>query len=329
MLRLSLFLLAAFSLSATAETITLKFATLAPEQSLWAKTFKKAAADVNKRTEGRVKLKLYAGGVHGDEQTVTRKIRVGQLHGAGFMGSGMSQVIPNLEAIHTPMLFRDTAEVDAVMKEMTPIYKKQAIENDYHILGWVHLGFSYIFSQNPVDSLGTLRTSKPWLVPNDEVTKNLFQKAGVSGISTPVSDVMTGLQSGLLETVAGPPAAIVSLQWFTRVNHYTNLPLVYSVGGLVLHNKAWKKLSEKDQKIVSIVVSRYFQAMVPLVRKQNNAALEAMKKRGITPTTVPDDKRKEFLDVCDAVRSELTGKRYNADARQQVDAALKQFRDKK
>ena len=100
MLRRIVTLIAALSLSASAETVTLKFATLAPEQSLWAKTFKKAAADVEKRTEGRVKLKLYAGGVHGDEQTVTRKIRVGQLHGAGFMGSGMSQVIPNLSLIH-------------------------------------------------------------------------------------------------------------------------------------------------------------------------------------------------------------------------------------
>ena len=62
------------------EVYTLKFATLIPTGTSWSKTFDAWIKDVETKSQGRIKFKMYAGGVMGDEPDVLRKIRKGQLH---------------------------------------------------------------------------------------------------------------------------------------------------------------------------------------------------------------------------------------------------------
>ncbi len=79
---LTLALLAALlPLAGATPAATLKIATVVPEGSAWMKEMRDAASEIEQRTEGRVKLKFYPGGVMGTEKAVLRKIRVGQLQG--------------------------------------------------------------------------------------------------------------------------------------------------------------------------------------------------------------------------------------------------------
>ena len=60
---------ALMSLTSTHAT-TLKIATLSPEGTAWMKMLRQAASNIEQRTDGSVKLKIYPGGVMGDDKAV-------------------------------------------------------------------------------------------------------------------------------------------------------------------------------------------------------------------------------------------------------------------
>ena len=68
-------------LLASTASVRLKLAMLAPERSVWDTEFKAMAKDTRSATRNGVALRVYPGGVQGDEPTVVRKMRIGQLQG--------------------------------------------------------------------------------------------------------------------------------------------------------------------------------------------------------------------------------------------------------
>src|SRR5687767_164354 len=92
----------------------IKLATLAPEGSTWMKAMHKIDDDVRARTSNRVGFKFFPGGVQGDEKDVIRKIRNGQVHGAGFTGFGLGSIVPETRVLELPFMFDNLDELDHV-----------------------------------------------------------------------------------------------------------------------------------------------------------------------------------------------------------------------
>ena len=92
----------------------IKFATVAPEGSTYLKVLREYADEVEKLTNGEVTFKIYPSQVQGDEKDVLRKIRVGQLHSAGFTGVGLGEILPEIRILELPMLYRNYEEVDYI-----------------------------------------------------------------------------------------------------------------------------------------------------------------------------------------------------------------------
>ena len=76
--------LSALLFSMPAMALTLKIATVTPEGSQWMKDMRSSAIEIKERTEGRVKIKYYGGGIKGDDAKVLAQIRIGQLQGGAF-----------------------------------------------------------------------------------------------------------------------------------------------------------------------------------------------------------------------------------------------------
>lgn len=98
--------------------VRLNMATLAPEGSIWMQAFNDARAEIEAATEGAVRLRIFPGGIMGSERDVLSKIRMGQLHGGGFMGQAVGVICPDAEALMFPMALRDYEEVDKVLEAM-------------------------------------------------------------------------------------------------------------------------------------------------------------------------------------------------------------------
>jgi TRAP-type C4-dicarboxylate transport system substrate-binding protein len=274
---LLLLTLIALPLSAT----TLKIATIAPDGTSWMKQMRAAAKQIEQGTEGRVKLRFYPGGVMGNDNSVLRKIRVGQLHGGAITGGGLSVVYPNAQVYNLPFQFRDLQEVDAVRQVMD----KEIVEG-LHQAGFVSFGlseggFAYLLSNTPVKTTGDMHGLKIWIPEGDQVNARMFKALGISPIPLPITDVMTGLQTGLIDTIASSPIGAIALQWHTRVKYLTEVPLAYLYATLVIKEKALARLDEADRALVMQVLQETFSALDAQNRKDNLQALEALKRQGI------------------------------------------------
>lgn len=280
-------LLATFPAAATA--VTLKIATLAPDGTSWMQAMRASAEDVSQRTEGRVKLRFYPGGIMGNDQSVLRKIRVGQLHGGAITGTGLASIEPDGQAYGLPFTFRSYDEVDYVRQRIDPLLIEALKRNGYISYGISEGGFAYLMSNRPIREIGDLKDRKVWVPEGDQISIRGFQAVGVSPIQLPLTDVLTGLQTGLIDTVANTPTGAIALQWHTRVKYLTDLPLLYTYGSLLIQERALQRLSEPDRRILKESIEQALAKINAQIRKDNQQAREALAQQGIS-FVLPSDK---------------------------------------
>lgn len=260
---------------------TFKIATLAPAGTTWMKLMKQGAKSISEKTDGRVRLKFYPGGVMGNEQSVHRKIKVGQLHGGAFTSSGLEHIYPGIQALSLPMVFGSLDEVDYVRSKMDAFLKQNMEQGGFVLLGIANGGFAKIMSQQPLTDLEAIRSSKVWIPEGDNVVLETFKSLGISPISLSIADVFTGLQTGLIETVAVTPTAAIAFQWHSSTAYVTDLPVIFLTGLLAIQKKSFDKINPGDQIIVKQEIDHVFKQLDTLNRSDNEKATEALKNYGI------------------------------------------------
>ncbi|HAI59174.1 MAG TPA: C4-dicarboxylate ABC transporter [Xanthomonadaceae bacterium] len=281
-------LLLALSPALLAQTQTLRLATLAPDGSPWMRELRAAAEQVKAETGGRVEIRYFPGGVMGNDQAVLRRIRQGgQLQGGVLTSSELAVVYPDAPAYTLPFLFANWAEIDRVRPKVDPLLAQGFAERGFHMLGASGVGFAYLMSTKPMTGVEDVKRAKLWVPQNDIITDITFREGGASPIPLPIGDVFTALQTGMVDMVANTPAGAVALQWHGRLRVLYDLPLAYVVGFIVVDQRAWRRIAPADQAIVDRIFKATAARVDQSIRRDDVAALEAMKRQGlavVTPT---------------------------------------------
>ncbi len=268
-------------ISAPLSAKTFKIATIAPDGTTWMEELKKGAKEIKERTDGRVKFRFYPGGIMGNDKSVLRKIRVGQLHGGAITGGGLSEIYSDAQIYSLPLAFRSYDEVDYLRKHMDDELIAGMKEKGFICLGIGEGGFAYVMSDKAISNVDDMSGNKVWGPEGDALSRAAFESVGVSPIPLPLTDVLTGLQTGLIDTVAASAMGAIALQWHTKIKHVTDTPLMYLYGTMVVKRKYFEKLSVQDQSIVQEVMSAVFERLDELNRSDNQKAKEALKAQGI------------------------------------------------
>lgn len=258
-----------------------KIATLAPDGTAWMREMRAAAETIQTRTDGRVRMRFYPGGVMGNDATVLRKIRVGQLQGGAFTGSELASLYPDVVIYGLPFLFNNQAEVDAVRARLDPIIRDGLAENGMIAAGITGGGFAYLLSTQSIRGRDDLVRAKAWLPQGDFVSEATYRAAGVNPVPLSIADVYTGLQTGLVDTVANTPSGTLAFQWHTRVRHLVDMPIAYIIGVLALDKRSFDRLSEEDQAIVREEMEAGTARLDAQTLRDNDAAREALRGEGI------------------------------------------------
>lgn len=285
--------------------MTLRISTVYPEGTAVVSALKAASAEIEQRTDGRVSLRIYPGGVMGDDRTVQRKISIGQLHGALAQGGAFSRFYRDSQILNLPIAFRSYDEVDHVRAALDPIIRQGFLDNGWVMFGPVDGGFAYVMSQNKVDSVEALREQKLWLPANDTGSEKAARVFGVSPIMLSVGTVLTSLQTGAIDTFAAPPVAALTLQWHSRVKHMTNVPLLYTYGMLAISDKYFNQLSEADQKVVNEVLTQAFARMDRDSREENLRAYDAIQQQGLNLVSPTPEQLAEWRSYADKAIDQL------------------------
>jgi len=298
-----------------AQATTLKIATLLPDGTSWMNMLRSGAEELEQRTEGRVKLRFYHGGVMGNDNSVLRKIRIGQLHGGALTAGGLAAIYPDIQIYSLPFLFRSFAEVDYVRERMDPELVDGLKRAGFVSYGFSEGGFAYLMSQLPLDNVDQLLQRKIWSPEGDQISLSAFRSIGVSPVPLPLTDVLTGLQTGLIDTVGSSPSGAIALQWHTRIKHVADIPLIYLYGTLVIRDKALNKISSGDRQILREIMEDRFRQINQQTRIDNQGALKALEKRGIRFYRPKAGERASWQHLIDKVEA-------NLEAEHQLDPAL-------
>jgi len=320
-------LAAALALTSVANAATIKIATVAPDGTAWMREMRATAETIKKSTEGRVELKFYPGGVMGDDATVLRKIKIGQLQGGAFTGGEASVITKDAEIYTVPFLFRSQEEVDKVRTKLDPLLKEQFRKSGFELLGVSGGGFAYLMSTRDIKSRDDLKNAKVWVPQGDDIAALTFKAAGVTPIPLPLSDVYTSLQTGLIDTAANTPAGAIAFQWHTKIKHVVDLPVIYVVGELVVDKKAYDALSAADQKVLADEIGGAFDRLDKQNRADNASARDALKQQGIS-LFVPDAAERKTWDAvgADAYKQLTSSNTFSPELQKALDAALAEAR---
>lgn len=271
--------------SASAATV-LKVATSAPDNTPLVNALRAASEEIAQRTGNSVQLTVFHSGVMGSDETIIKKLRTGQIQGAAVAAGGVFTV-SDFSILTLPFLFRDAAHADRVMAEMEPELMALLRNAGYVPFGILDIGFVYVFSQAPVRSPEDLPPLRIWAPEGNEIARTAFEVAGVTPVPLPVSDVLTALQTNLLDSFIATPLASVALQWFVKAGYMTDLPLLYSYGTLIFADAAWRRIAEKDRLVVEDVLSKILTRINTENRKADAETVTVLQEQGIR-IVVPD-----------------------------------------
>ncbi len=300
-----LLLLLLFPVAHAEEAYVLKFATLAPQGSTWMNVITDWANKVEKESQGRLKFKLYGGGVSGDEPDVLRKIRFGQLQGGAMTGHGIGYIYSPTRVLEIPFLFRSYDEVDHVRAQLMPEIREGFHQNDFELLGWMEVGFIQLFSRAPIYSIDDMKKRRIWLWQGDPLGTAFFAASGLSPVPLPITEVFTSLSTGLIDTTIAPPLGAIALQWFTKTPYMTNIPIMDGIGGLIVSRKFFDGLPKDLQQLLRRTGEEAGNRLLVETRRDNEKSLAVLKQHGLTFTSEWKDKDSVLYDLRDRAAAML------------------------
>ena len=276
-------LLVSMSTQLQAKTYTLKFATLMPTGTSWTKLLDDWVREVEEKSQGRLKFKMYPGGVMGDEPDVLRKIRRGQLHGGMFTGYGIGRIYSPARVLEVPFLFKNTDESDYVREQIMPELETGFRDSGFELLGWPEVGFIHFFSKQPIASLDDIRKLKIWLWQGDPLGEAFFKAAAIDPIPLSVIDVYTQLSAkhGSIDTVYISSFGAIALQWYTKLNYASHIPFTNAIGGIVVSNRFYNKLPPDLKQLLKTTGKRLGDDIRLRAREENERSLGILEKNGI------------------------------------------------
>ncbi len=311
-----------------AQDFTIKFATLAPEGSTWITVMKEYDQAIRKESGGRLGFKIYAGGVAGDEKDVIRKIRLGQFQSAGITGVGIGEIAKPVRILDSPFLFKNHDEVDYVVNQYDAELSKEFENGGYVLLGWAEVGFVYVFTNTPVTKVEDMRSVKMWQWEGDPVAEATFKAFGINPIPLSITDVLTSLQTGLINGVYTSPLAGVSLQWYTASKYMLDYALSNAAGAVVIAKRDFDKMPPDLQGILLRNGKLLMRKLTEQSRIDNAKSLDVLKKSKIIFTKPDANEIARYVEIGKNARRLMVGKLYSEDLLNRVEKSVADFRAK-
>lgn len=271
-----------FAARAPAAETVVKLATLVPEGSVWEKALRTMATEVKQATEGRVTLRIYPGGVAGDEPDIVRKMRVGQLQGGTLTSTGLGYLDEGFKILEVPMYFESDEEVAHVLEALAPVMSERLERKGWIFLNWGHTGWVRFFTTEPASSVEEFKRLKLFVWAGDDGMLAFWKQNGFRPVPLAITDALTGLQTGMIQAMPSTPLASLSLQWFRHAPHMIDTPVLALMGATVIDAKTWKKLEPRDREALRAAGRRMEAFLASEVPLREREALEEMSRRGLT-----------------------------------------------
>ena len=242
---------------------------------------KEGGTEIKARTKDRVQIKFYCGGVLGSDKQVLRKMRIGNLQGGAFTPSAMADLYPDINLYSLPLTFQSVDEARYIRTRLDSRLIEGLEEKGFICFGFSHTGFALIMSSAPVYGIDDLKGMKVWVPEGDKVSYESLKALGVSPQPLPLTDVLMGLETKLIDIAPVSSIGALFMQWHTSVDYITDMPLVYTYGFMVIQKKVFNKIDADDQLIVREVIEKIYTETDAASADEDAKAKQALFDSGI------------------------------------------------
>jgi len=298
---------------AAAQQTVIKMGTLAPEGSPWHQVLQRMGERWRKASGGKVKLTIYAGGVLGDEPDMVNKIRIGQIQAAGLSGAGLADIEPAVSCLQIPMMFESYEELDYVRNRIAPRLEKMIEARGFVVLNWGDVGWVHFFTRSPVTRMQDLRQLKLFTWAGDNDTLELWKANGFRAVPLAATDILTGLQTGLIEAVPTTPLYALLNQSFGTTKYMNDVKWAPLIGSTLISKKAWESVSQTERAEMFQAARGAGEELRGGIRKMSDDAVAAMQKRALTVVHADASSVSEWRKEAEGVYPKLRGHTIPAD----------------
>src|SRR5262245_13848064 len=306
--------------TAGAQTNVVKLASLVPDGSVWHKVLQGAGAEWSAASGGRVTLRIYPGGVAGDEPDMVRKMRIGQIQASALTVMGLSSIDDSFAVFAIPAMFDSYGELLYVLDRMTPTLKQRLEAKGFVFLNWGHAGWVHFFTKKPVTSAAEMKKLKMFVWAGDDRMVQMWKEIGFQPVALAATDILTGLQTNMIEAYPTTPLAALSLQWYHNTPFMVGNGLAPLVGALVITKQSWLKIPEADRTAILASCAKAEDRLEREIPAQDSVAVVAMQKRGLNGTNVEAGAKAEWESTAQAFAVKMRGTMVPGDI---LDMALK------
>ena len=297
-----------FSSVIFARKIVVKMGTLAPEGTDWHGMLIEMGQQWKSATKGKVQLRIYPGGVLGDERDMVRKMRIGQIQAAGMTAEGLSEIVSDFSCYFVPLVYQDSEDVNKVTEALLPELEQKLEDNGFKLLYLSELTYAYWFSTSPIKVPSDLKNKKFFTWAGDFKWEQVYKKAGYNPVPLATTDILSALQTGLISTIPQPPIYALAQQSFGIADHMLDLKWGVLMAGIVVDMKTWKRIPDKyHQDLLSI--AKAIQAKYADSNSDADVkALDVMKQYGLKVHSPSEDERALWFQEVERVSYYLRGK---------------------
>jgi TRAP-type C4-dicarboxylate transport system substrate-binding protein len=271
----------AAALASPAAAQVLKLGTLAPQGSTWHEILKDMGQRWEEASGGRVKLRVYAGGVQGSEGEMVRKMGIGQLQAASITNVGMHDILPEPAVMSVPLLFDDQVEADCAFERIRPRLEQGFAEKGYTVLQWSRVGAIHLFCSAPKRAPPDMKDARMYAWEGDPKSVEAFRAAGFIPVVLSSTDIVPSLQTGMIDCVTTAPLYVLTARLFEKARYMQDLPWGFIYGATIVRSDAWRKIPADVSATLKEIAAELGKKVDAEAQRLNGDAVEAMRKQGL------------------------------------------------
>ena len=302
-----IFVLALGAGPAEAKTIKVKLATLAPDGSPLHELLKDLKVEWDRISDGQVKLRIYAGGIAGDEPVVMRKMGINNYHAALMSSQGLSSITTSVRVFTIPRMLRTNEELDRAMEILAPEIEETLAKKGYIVLAWADAGWIRFFVPSPDASVAAVQKHRLMSWAGDSEGLKMWKDAGFHVVPLPATEMVTGLKTNLINAFDTMPWYALLSQAYRHADFMIDMKWAPLPGALVITKKTWETIPEEIRPELLKATRKFTARFREETRRMDVDAIEAMKERGLQVITPTPDQIKAWDDAVKAAYPEMRG----------------------
>src|SRR5512143_1299536 len=309
--------------------IILRIATLVPDGSSWHQILKETADKWKPLSGGRVVVRLFPGGVAGDDPDVVRKMRLGTLNGGVLTSVGVAEIDKSVYVTGVPLMYDSYDEVYWVLEKMRPRLEAALDAKGFVVLNWADGGWVHFFAKKPVAVPDDLRKLKLFSWAGDAEVVEIYRSAGFNPVPLPSTEISTALQTGLIEALGSPPQVAIVSQFFNNARNMTDLRWQLLLGATLVSKATWDKVPADVKPALMQATREAGERLRKEIRDAEPRDVEAMKKRGRRVVPVSAAQRTQWAKLTESLYPRIKGKIVPAEAFDEAMRYRDEFRRQK